>query len=270
MAATERSIPWIGTSRNGRGSALMLDPTKFGDVQTLAASLTPRAAVVCAGQVFGPADEVLDVTMAITKAAIELAARFPVVIVGSIAEYGRGRPDATASTETDPDDPVSAYGTARVAATNLIREAHAAGRSVVCARVANVVSGTADPRQPLGEWIQAVRKANDGDEVSVGNILTERDFVAAADVGEALLALTQPTSQGTVTPHAIVNVSSGVPLSFGDLVGGLIRHSGKRLTIVDRGVPLPIPRIVADPSLLKSMYNLSLARTVDELTASVL
>lgn len=248
-----------------------LDPTDIGAFEQLVRSRRPDAIIVAAGQIFGEPDDLLTVARRVTEASIRAAEHCPVVVIGSSAEYGAGPSDGAPSREDDADDPRTPYAHARAAATDLVRHAQSEGLPIVVGRVTNVISSTPDPRQPLGEWLNAIATLPDNAAIEVGNAATRRDFVRASDAAEALIALVRPRpADGAIAPEAVVNVASGIGTAFGDLVEALVRAAGRPLWVHDLGRPLPIPVVVADPTRLADGWGLRLAASPDQLAAATL
>lgn len=234
-----------GTARVARtgvdGNALqVLDLTDATAVDRLLASVQPDVIFHLAGRNTGTAEELqrtnADAVTVLLEAVRRRAPEARVLLAGSAAEYGRPEAGAGAIRETQPCQPVSAYGASKLAATERALEAAAGGVRVTVVRPFNVVGRGMPSTVVLGAVLERARAAlaTGRDEVRVGRLDTERDFVAVEDVVEAYVRLADAAAIGMV-----VNVCSGEPRSVGSVVRTLLSSA-----------PRPL-RLVEDPALVR-------------------
>jgi nucleoside-diphosphate-sugar epimerase len=148
------------------------------------------------------------------------------VHLGSAAEYGV-TDGAGNITDDHPTAPVSAYGITKLAATQLIARRHAEGAiEAIVLRVFNPVGAGLSHHTVLGRAACLMRQAlRDGaPRIDLGDLSAVRDFVPAADVGEAIARAC------TCAPPAdvVFNVGSGVARSVRDMVASLAAVAGYR------------------------------------------
>lgn len=159
-----------------------------------------------------------------------------VLLAGSAAEYGPVSPDNLPVTEDCPCQPSGPYGSAKYAATLAgLDYARRFGLKVVVARPFNIVGPGIPPGMVLGALLIRAREAlaAPGDPVVwMGDLDSERDFVAVDDVMAAYLELLRGNFWGEV-----FNICSGTPHSIRAVAEILLANS-----------PRPI-RIQVDPSL---------------------
>jgi GDP-4-dehydro-6-deoxy-D-mannose reductase len=163
-----------------------------------------------------------------------------VLVVGSAAEYGPVDPAELPATETTPCRPAGAYGVSKHAATLVALEyARQFGLQVVVVRPSNIVGAGIPPTLVAGALIARARQALAGgdDRVKVGELDSERDFVAAADAVDAYVKLAL-----AATPGEVFNVCSGRPVSIRHLAETLLAQAPRPLTLeFDPGLVPPSP-----------------------------
>lgn len=202
---------------------------------------SPDAIFHLAGWNASGADElratVVDGTSNLLNAARHFAPEARILIAGSAAEYGEVRADELPITETHPCRPTGAYGVAKYAATlAALEHAERFGASVVITRPFNIV-GPGVPRSlVVGAFIERLLAVARGGErmLRVGNLETERDFVAVEDVADAYVAIANGDYWGEV-----INLCSGRPRSIRSIVEMLIEISDTEV------------RIEVDPDLVR-------------------
>ena len=255
---------WVGTAvaaaaagREDVTSVLVLDPPFEPELERRDAAATEHlrrivaggdivAVVNCCGRVQGTDAELDDANHrfaewlcdALTGTGVRL------VHVGSASEYGD-----PASTEPVPEAaeprPVGPYATTKAEGTGVVLDARARGLDATVARVFNIVGHPVPTVSPIHQWLTDLQGLDDGGEVVVWWPPTTRDFVMVEDVARALLDLALAPAP---TPP-LVNVCSGVGLTFGDIVESLAAELGVRATI--RSLDRPgIEVVVGDPTLL--------------------
>lgn len=158
-----------------------------------------------------------------TAATLALARRFweaggtRMVGVGTCAEYTWTAAEPL-SERTSPEQPTTLYGTAKLATKNVL-EAYAAqnGASFAWARLF-FLFGPGEPQKRL--VAEAMISMIEGRPLLCSDGKQLRDFMAVADVAEALLAILFSGVTGAV------NIGSSKPLTIADLVGRIDRLTG--------------------------------------------
>ncbi|MFI5348045.1 MAG: NAD-dependent epimerase/dehydratase family protein [Elusimicrobiota bacterium] len=146
-----------------------------------------------------------------------------VVVAGSSAEYGAAgggrRPG-----EDAPLEPVTQYGSCKLAQTLAALSFARGPVSVVAARIFNVLGpGTPENLAP-GAFARQIARIAAGlqkPEVAVGNLSPRRDYIDVRDVAAALEILMRRGESGEC-----YNVGSGRSTPIGDVLRGLIKASG--------------------------------------------
>jgi GDP-4-dehydro-6-deoxy-D-mannose reductase len=158
---------------------------------------------------------------AVERVGIEPAMLF----IGSAAEYGAIESADLPVTEDHPLSPLTAYGTAKRAQTELALLAAQRGRRVVVARPSNVIGPGMPENFALASFarqlaeIEARRRPT---LIEVGNLETFRDFIDVEDAVQDFLALAaEPSAVGRV-----FNVASGRAVRLKDALDGLIAAFG--------------------------------------------
>ena len=100
------------------------------------------------------------------------------------------------------------------------------GLPVVIARPFNLFGEDASNELAAGRFVKIVAEANDGDVITVGNIDPKRDY---ANIKDAVSAYWKLLEKGL--PGEIYNVCTGLGKSGQEFLQGIIRDSGKNLSI---------------------------------------
>lgn len=195
------------------------------------ARLQPDVVVNCAGATSGSTDELAaaNLTLPSTLVRALLLGRIPARLVhlGSAAEYGQGPPDLPVHEEI-PARPVSVYGATKLAATQMIEIARAAGLDAVVLRVFNPVGSGAPASSLPGRVATALRAANgSGGTLRLGPLDAVRDFVDVRDVAAAVIA----AATVPATPHTVFNIARGQGVAARELVAELLTVSGSRCAV---------------------------------------
>lgn len=157
--------------------------------------------------------------------------RVKIVIAASSAEYGQGA-DTRPVAETSPTRPVTVYGSAKLSQTLAALSYQHRGLDVVVARIFNAVGPGIPVRLALGTFADQIVQIERGLKppvLKVGNLKSRRDFVDARDAARALAELARKGKSGE-----IYNVCSGRSVSVGELLRGLIRLSGLKVSVKQR------------------------------------
>jgi nucleoside-diphosphate-sugar epimerase len=212
----------------GPGSHQLVDLALAGQDQIAAmlAAAAPDVVVNCAGLTSGRPEELaaVNITGTCALARAMLAARLPARLVhlGSAAEYGGAEPGDPV-TESTPARPVSMYGVTKLAGTQLVGLARAAGLSAVVLRIFNPVGPGAPEGSLPGRLAGQLRRSlAGGGRVQLGPLDAVRDFVDARDVASAVLA----AAAASALPHAVLNIGSGRGVPVRSLVKELAAIAG--------------------------------------------
>jgi len=210
--------------------------------------------VNCAGATGGTAAEQIRLNVLTTAGLIEAIARSGIrarlIHIGSAAEYGPG-PIGRPVSETTCPRPVSPYGIAKLAATQLVAASAAAGQDAVVLRVFNALG----PAMPPGTLPSAALRrltdavASSAPRIEMGPLDAVRDFVDVRDIAAAVVA----TCRAPRLEAPVINVGSGGGHSARELVQALAERVGFAGEIGEAAAGSPrssdVPWQVADVSL---------------------
>jgi GDP-4-dehydro-6-deoxy-D-mannose reductase len=174
-------------------------------------------------------------TARILDALSALGAPVRLVIAGSAAELGPVPVECLPIGETTPCRPIDGYGLSKWAATRLALDAKPPVESVV-ARIFNPIGPGMSARQAFGRFARSL--ASDGPEplrLRVGDLQAARDFIDVRDVAEALFALAQRGTAGS-----LYHVGTGRSHRVGEGLDVLIGLSGRAVAVESSG-PGPGP-----------------------------
>jgi nucleoside-diphosphate-sugar epimerase len=193
----------------------------------LLAEYKPDAVINAAGRTTGTPEQLHDLNVAMVDRLLGAVHRVVpgarVVHVGSAAEYGPPRAGEP-TRETDETHPVGPYGETKLASTQAMVAAAAAGLDTVVLRVFNPIGAGMDPRTMPGNAARQMADAlvaGEG-EVRLGSLAAYRDFVDADDVADAVAAAVHPAA---ARGH-VVNVGSGRATQARDIVRALATAAG--------------------------------------------
>jgi GDP-4-dehydro-6-deoxy-D-mannose reductase len=153
-----------------------------------------------------------------------------VVVIGSAAEYGRVPADAQPACESFLGHPVSDYGRAKRAVSELAsRYATDFAMQVVIARPFNVVGRGITPGLVVGAIAQPLRTALAAPaprSITIGTTDSVRDFIAAADVTDGLVLAAERGAAGES-----YNLCTGVGTSVQAVLEQLIAFTGEPIAV---------------------------------------
>ena len=162
-----------------------------------------------------------------------------VLFVGSAAEYGLVGKEELPITEDIPCRPQGPYGLSKYASTlaglNWCRQY---GMKIVIARPFNIIGAGMPQSLVVGAILARARKAlaqGGNPVVKVGNLDSERDFVAVDDTVDAYVRMLEGNRWGEV-----FNICSGRPYAVRDVVEMLLSFAPRRV------------QFEVDPTLLRS------------------
>jgi nucleoside-diphosphate-sugar epimerase len=268
VADAMRALPGMDVVGAGLGAPLPSLEQHWLDIDLLAGdgrleselrALGPNYVVNCTGATGGTAADLLRIIVLTTAALLEAIARSGIrarlVHIGSAAEYGPGAIGQPVSETTCPR-PVSPYGIAKLAATQLVvasgaGAAGAAGQDAVVLRVFNALG----PAMPPGTLPStALRRLTDAvassaPRIEMGPLGAVRDFVDVRDIAAAVVA----ACRAPRLEASIINVGSGTGHSARELVQALAGRVGFAGEIGEAAAGSPrssdVPWQVADVSL---------------------
>jgi NDP-hexose 4-ketoreductase len=256
-----------------------------GRLESELRATSPSYVVNCTGATGGTTADLLRINVLTTAALLEAIARSGIrarlVHIGSAAEYGPGAIGQPVSETTCPR-PVSSYGIAKLAATQLVVAAAAAaagaatvaaGPDAVVLRVFNALGPTMPPgtlpSTALRRLTDAV--ASSAPRIEMGPLGAVRDFVDVRDIAAAVVA----ACRAQRLEASIINVGSGAGHSARELVQALAERVGFAGEIGEAAAGSPrssdVPWQVADASLAERLLGWRAAHdlrsTVELMTA---
>jgi GDP-4-dehydro-6-deoxy-D-mannose reductase len=190
----------------------------------------------------------------------------PVLIAGSAAQYGMGKPRAL--TEADATVPVSAYGAAKCVLEQAVAGHLRGSVRVIFARSFNHIGPGQRTDAPAAQWALEAAEAEmvGRGTIRTGDLDVVRDFLDVRDVADAYLALVRSPATGAV------NVCSGVPVTVRQVAEAVVQRCGVPLSIVhDAALNRDVdpPYVVGDPTRLRELTGWSpripLGRSIDDL-----
>jgi nucleoside-diphosphate-sugar epimerase len=285
VAEAIRAVPEIEVVGAGLGAPLpgleehWLDLDLLADDGRLESELkamSPRLLVNCAGATGGTAAEQIRLSVLTTAGLVEAIARSGIrarlVHIGSAAEYGSG-PIGQPVHETTCPRPMSPYGIAKLAATQLVAAEAAAGHDAVVLRVFNALGPAMPPGLLPSTALRRLRDAvaSSTPRIEMGPLGAVRDFVDVRDIAAAVVAACRAPQLGA---H-IINVGSGTGHSARELVQALAERVGFAGEIGEAAAGSPrssdVPWQVADVSLAERLLGWRAAHdlrsTVELMTA---
>lgn len=299
LAATPPAIPWVGVSLRTPASTVPTAATAVtgtadaaagrrwvhcdlaaataADFAALVDEVGPMAIVNCAGRSSGSATMLRSANVDLVRTLLAVVATrtdVRLIHVGSAAEYGPQPTDGPVA-ETAVPHPCGDYARSKLVATELVVAAlgHGSAQGAVL-RLFNPV-GAGSPADSLpGRAARAIRDAcvRRRSTVALGDLGTRRDFVAAADVGTAVVLALRA---GTLPP--MLNVGRGVATSAAALVALIEAAAGYDGEVVEADGSLGrSPAITSQradvTALRRSLHwvpTTSLASAVDDLWADL-
>jgi GDP-4-dehydro-6-deoxy-D-mannose reductase len=229
-----------------------VDISNESQVKELLGTIQPDAIYHLAGRQSGAPLEIYRINFVGSLHLLEAVRcnrpRAKVLIVGSAAEYGHVPREAMPVSESFPCRPVSPYGISKYAATLMARDyANRYNIRVVTARPFNIIGAGLSQDLVIGAVIDRIKRAIEADNhplsIPVGNLETERDFIAVDDIVDAYIAMMDAESWGDV-----FNLCSGVPRTVRSVIQALLSHSA-------RPIQLQVDPALVRPSDVPSMFG---------------
>ena len=220
-------------------------------VSDAVARVKPDLVFHLAGLVRGDAAELFRVNLLggihLMEAILESAPDARTLVVGSAAEYGHVPESEMPITEEHPCNPIGPYGLSKYSLTLAALDyARNRGLKVSVARPFNIVGAGVPRSLVVGAILHRATLAlaeSDQPCVTVGNLDTERDFVAVDDVVDGYLQMVQSDHWGEV-----FNICSGTACSIRSVIERLLAHSPKP-------IELKVDPALVRPADVKSVYG---------------
>ncbi|MEU2261268.1 NAD(P)-dependent oxidoreductase [Streptomyces sp. NPDC019645] len=221
--------------------ALDLGIAAVRETAAFLAAERPLAVVNCVGSIWARNDEAMwagaaEPTFRLLDALTLLPRRPRLVHLGSVLEYGPLPPGSTAGATT-PAGPTTAYGRAKLAATDAVLERARAGRlDALVLRIANVAGPGTPAVSLLGRvaerLLAADAHANGPAVVELAPLRAHRDYVDVLDVADAVTAAVAASATAEV-----LDIGRGEAIAVRSLVDLLIEVSGVPARVVEREEP---------------------------------
>lgn len=148
-----------------------------------------------------------------------------VLLIGSAAEYGNV--NLLPVGEDSATNPVNLYGISKLMQTHIAKYYfNSYGINMNVARTFNIIGKGISKKLSIGNFIEQINNAKDGDTILTGNLKSRRDYLYIDDVIEAYWNILTNGHNGE-----IYNVCSAKSLSMEEILIHLINGSGKALNI---------------------------------------
>lgn len=237
----------FGTDRIGQPAGfdrfINADITDAREISEIVLSVKPDLVFHLAGVTFGSESLCYQVnvmgTVNLLDAIREKASNARTLLVGSAAEYGKLSEGNMPVSEVHPCVPAGAYGISKYAATLIgLNYQRNFNLKVTVARPFNILGAGVPATLVVGAILErAVKALKKGESaVKVGNIESERDFIAVEDCVEAYVRLIEGEYWGEV-----FNICTGKALKIKYVLELLLSNSSR------------IIQLETDPSLLRSV-----------------
>ncbi len=198
------------------------------DLIALLREIAPDAVICCVGRLGGTNEELIRAnTLVAAKLLDAVEAGAPdarLVRLGSAGEYGVV-PHGRAVTESDPTEPIGAYGISHLAGTRLFTLAADSGRvDAVSVRVFNPIGPGQSAENVLGRAQLRLKEAArlGSSEIVLGPLGAYRDFVDVRDLAAALRSVVLAPS----LPSRVYNAGSGQAVTVRSAVQLLAEQAG--------------------------------------------
>jgi nucleoside-diphosphate-sugar epimerase len=285
VANALRAVPEIDVVGAGLGAPLPGLEQRWLDLDLLVnggrleaelRTVCPSILVNCAGATTGTTADLIRLNVLTTGQLLEAIARSGIEVrlihLGSAAEYGPGAIGQPVA-ETACPRPLSPYGIAKLAATQLVAAAAVGGQDAVVLRVFNALGPSMPPGTLPGAALRRLvdAVASSAPWIELGPLGAVRDFVDVRDIAAAVVA----ACRAPRLEAPIVNVGSGMGHSARDLVRALAERVGFTGEIGEAAAGSPrssdVPWQVADVALANRLLGWRAAHdlrsTVELMTA---
>jgi UDP-glucose 4-epimerase len=240
----DEPLPGITMFAGGIADAALLDAA-FSGLETV----VHLAGLADAAESSRQPLEYFDVNVGGTAAVMDAARRQQVKrVVFASSAYVYGAPDFTPVTEEHPLRPCSVYATSKAAAEHVVAGCtRANGGSAAIARFSNLYGAPFGASTVVGRLLHA---AVAGLPLTVRSTTPVRDFLHVDDAVAALIALA--AADVPESSAEIVNVSTGIGTSVGQLTALVAEVSTADGCAVSTSLPADPPRAEPTPELVLS------------------
>lgn len=236
---------------SGLHTYIQADVRDGAAISHLVADVRPDLVYHLAGLTRGPAASIFAVNLQggvnVMEALREHAPEARMLAVGSAAEYGNARNAAMPITEESPCYPTGAYAISKYAFTLAALDyARRGDLKIVVVRPFNLIGAGIPTTLVVGAILMRAKAAlamPGSAEVVIGNLNTERDFLAVEDAVEGYCRLLDGEFWGQV-----FNICSGEPRSIRSVIEGL-------LSFADRPVTLRVDPALVRPDDVPVVYG---------------
>jgi nucleoside-diphosphate-sugar epimerase len=234
--------------------------TEGGRLESELRAANPAFVVNCTGATSGTTADLFRLNVLTAASLVQTIARSGVrarlIHLGSAAEYGPG-PIGRPVTETACPQPMSDYGIAKLAATELVVASAAGGQDAVVLRVFNALGPSMPPNSMPGSALRRLTEAvaTSASRIEMGPLGAVRDFIDVRDIAAAVVAACRVPRLGA----PVVNIGSGTGHTARELVQALADHVGFSGEIGEEAAGSPrssdVPWQVADVSLAERLLG---------------
>lgn len=149
-----------------------------------------------------------------------------ILLIGSAAEYGTFVNKKFA--ESSKLKPASTYGLSKVIQSQIAGYYYSNyNMPVNIARTFNILGPGISENLVIGKFLKDLKKANEGDSITLGNLNGRRDYLFINDIIDAYWKILINGAPGET-----YNVCSGRSYLIKDIIDRLLKYSGKRVKIV--------------------------------------
>jgi GDP-4-dehydro-6-deoxy-D-mannose reductase len=259
-AALLRFLRDLGFEAHGAARTATTDPLTHGadlcvaeEALGLLALVSPAVVIHLAGgrERSRLYESIVAPTLNVLNAAARLEPPPSVITAGSAAEYGE--PVDGVASESIPPRPVTDYGRAKLAASNVAREIAVASDLRLCiVRPFNIVSPDLPSTSALGNMrVQLLAEKGKHRVVRCGRLDVIRDFVPLGFVLDVLVRLLD-----LETWPEILNVCSGVGIELESVLHAMADELDVDVSTV------PVPELVAIPAATRIVGDATLLRAL--------
>ncbi len=235
--ALDKQYKFIGTDISGSNNSdfsvfdyIRLNPLDRDALNNAIADLKPDYIMNFIGTFSGASyNDYLNVNVNISKNIFDILLENKlnvkkVLLIGSAAEYGIVR-DMPIN-ENCSNNPVNYYGLSKLFQTHTARYYYNNyGIKTNVLRTFNIIGKGISKNLSIGNFIDKIEKASDGDSITVGNLFPRRDFLHIEDVIEAYWEVLKDGKSGE-----IYNVCSGKSIPMQDIFSTFVKMSNKKLS----------------------------------------
>lgn len=189
-----------------------------------------------------------------------------VLFSSSVEVYGTAFRAGRVDENTLPQ-PLSVYARSKLAAEQILSDIMPLSSKLIIARPGNHSGSGQDRRFVLPSFASQIHR----NEIRVGNLEAERDFLHVDDVIDAYLSII--LASGRLRNREVFNVASGQPISIGALLERMMRQGGSNsvvLTDPDRLRPSDIPKTEISADYITATTGWRPIRSIDEMLIEIL